>query len=248
MKRTLLAILSVALLAGCGLRSRPERIAKQHVANWDSMGMHLPKDQVPFFATNFPRVSGVLADAIHAHDPRVRQRAAYMVDELGPLALSMQTSLAARVESETNRLVRLYVYGALNSIGTAETSTVATLRSAYEALPKDESKESEEDIYTSLDERIYLASALYVLDTQPHRREVYLHEVTQWLMPPPDDLKGSELDRYWDHRWCAVNAVEEMRGAVESLPLLRAMLEEEERKPWVSTHVPRAIRAIETGK
>jgi hypothetical protein len=36
-----------------------------------------------------------------------------------------------------------------------------------------------------------------------------------------------------------------MKGAREVIPLLQAMLEEKPRKPWVSLHVPKAIKSLE---
>jgi len=42
----------------------------------------------------------------------------------------------------------------------------------------------------------------------------------------------------------AVNSLESMEGATEAIPLLEAMLKEENAKSWVSVHVPRVLGVL----
>lgn len=244
MKSLISLLLFLSFIAGCTRHQSPADIAREHIQGWGSMGMYLPKDQVSFFADNFPNVSVLLSDALRHPNEDVRQRAAYVIEELGPVAASLEEDLADSVRSEASRLVRLYQYNALLSIGANNSSTIKLLRDNFAALPERIAVATGDETYTTTDERIYLASALYVLDSAPQAKKSYFKEVAQWLAPPPSNLSQSELDVYWEHRWCAVNVVANMRGASEAIPLLQAMLEEESRKPWVSVHVPRAIKSL----
>ena len=133
----------------------------------------------------------------------------------------------------------------LTGNGTSDRPTIAALRKTFEALVQDQSDLPEEtEHYTTTDERIYVASALYVLDNRAEEKSKYLQAVLQWLKPPDPALQPEELEAYWEHRWCAVSAVEHMNGAKEVIPLLSAMLSEQSKKSWVSVHAPRAIKAL----
>ena len=207
------------------------------------MGMWLPDKQVPFFAKNFNEVQVVLADGLSHRQEDVRQRAAYVVEELGGVASPLEATLRERVQDEPSRIVRLYLYNALRAIAADSEETLEVLRSRFKQLGSlDES--AAEDYYTAIDERIYVAAALFVLDDGSDRRQDFLHAVLTWLDSPPSDLSANEHAQYWQHRWCAVNAVEHMHGAQEAIPLLEAMLEEIQRKPWVPVHVPRALKSL----
>ena len=100
--------------------------------------------------------------------------------------------------------------------------------------------------YTFVDERISVASALYVLAEESPQRDVFREFVLQWLRPPTAELSAKDLADYWDHRWCAVISVEFMHGADEAIRLLESMLTEEDAKPWVAVHVPRALRSLQS--
>lgn len=67
----------------------------------------------------------------------------------------------------------------------------------------------------------------------------------RWLAPPGSELKGKKLEDYWETRWCAVNAVQHMRGSLRAIPLLKAMLREPPAKEWVATCVPDALVALQ---
>ena len=244
------AILLLITLVGCSGScesdsSKVSRMARKYVDGWTTMGMWLPKKQVPFFAAHFSQVKDVLANALKHSNPDVRQRAAYVVEELGRQAALLESHITQALESESERLVRIYLYNALRAVGASDRATIATLRRTFELLAQEQSDSPEEtEYYNATDERIYVASALYVLDDRADQRSQYLYAVLWWLKPSKADLKPKDLQAYWDRRWCAVNAVEHMDGAKDAIPLLEAMLSEQSKKPWVSFHVPRAIKAL----
>jgi HEAT repeats len=231
-------ILLLLTLAGCTQDRTAITTAREYVNGWDAMRANLPADQVPFFAERFTEVDRVLANALKHPNEDIRMRAAYIIKELGPPAATLHPVVVSVLKSEQSRLVRLYLYGALGSMAVSDKETIQLLTEMYDALPRIDKRNSDGFSYSTEDERIYLASALYVLDSDELAKPVYLAEVTQWLAPPSVDLDKSETALYWDHRWCAVNAVEYMKGAKEAIPLLKSMLDERPKKLWVSTYVP----------
>ena len=170
--------------------------------------------------------------------------AAYVIEELGYQAKSLEAHVLNALQTESDRTVRMYFYNALRSIGADEHPTLTDLRNHFLSLSTQKDGPTAGECYTVSDERITIASALFVLDKDLLHRSEYLDEVLQWLKPPNADLGPSELEAYWEHRWSAVIAVEYMTGAEEAIPLLEAMLSEQPTKPWVSTHVPRALKAL----
>ena len=179
--------------ADVGLQSVPvvER-ARSYVAGWKGMGMYLPDAQVPFFASNLTAVSGVLSEALFDRDERVRQRAAYVVAELRGKAASLEPAIVGAIAREPTRLVRMYLYRALGAVGATNETSKAALKERFDRLPRDDSRGSEDD-YTAADERIDLASALYVLSSNEQAKQQYLTEVTQWLKPPSMSLDAAAL-------------------------------------------------------
>lgn len=251
--RALLTSAALALcLVGCGRPPEAQTMAREYVKAWPQMGMWLPTDQVAFFREHFQEVEEVLADGLRDANPDIRQRAAYVIEELGPDSESLEDELRVTLQTEQNRLVRLYLYCAMRSIGASDPASMKELRERFERTVPGKPEGGWDivsartaDLYTDTDEAIYIASALFALDDQAKRRPEYLDTVIQWLKPPDSELSQEALRAYWDHRWCAVNAVEHMQGAEEAMPLLERMLEEEGRKAWVSVHVARALRALQ---
>lgn len=239
---TCVVVLTVA--AGCSRPPAPVDKAREYVAGWADMGARLPSDQVTFFRTHLAEVKGVLSEALSHINPDVRQRAAYVIEELGPSAMTLGPDVERALRVESERLVRLYLYDALRSIGTARTETVSYLTNRFESLAAERDVSTGGALYTPIDERIYLAADLYVLDSSGEKKSEHLGFVLQWLHPPKAGLSTQKRETYWEHRWCAVNAIEHMAGAEEAIPLLEAMLTEQDAKPWVGTHVPRALRAL----
>ena len=248
MKNLISLLFILSFVPGCTSAKSPADVAREYIQSWRSMGMYLPENQVPFFADHYSSVSDLLADALSHPNEDTRQRAAYVVEELGQVAASLEGELFAALQSESSRLVRLYHYNALRSIEASDSATINGLRERLSSLPEKVVGASDNATYTTTDERIYLASVLYVLDSSSEAKADYLSEVAQWLSPPPDELDKVAEENYWEHRWCAVNAVEHMAGARKAIPLLQAMLKEEPTKPWVSVHVPRAIASLKTRK
>ncbi len=127
-------------------------------------------------------------------------------------------------------------------MGVKTPSTLEALKKRYNEMIN--AAETSDGTYTTADERMSLASALYIIDDQADQRDTYLKEVTQWLQPPPSNFTGQELEAYWDHRWMAVNSLEYMQGAAEAVPLLENMLTEKPTRSWVEVHVPRALQSL----
>jgi len=245
----LLATLLVASFVGCSGSSQATRRARKYVENWDRMEMQLPADQVPFFAEHFPEVRSVLADALTHQSDKTRMRAAYVVEELGTQATDLEPELLRSLGSESERLVRLYIYGALRGIGAQDQETIVALRDRFRSLGAEaETAPAENTYYTRVDERMKVAAVLYVLDKGSEQSPDYLRTVLRWLHPPEAGASGEELEAYWNHRWCAVIDVEHMYGATEAIPLLEAMLDEKPSKSWVSVHVPRALEALRSSR
>jgi hypothetical protein len=233
-------------LTGCAKQSVPSdpvAAARYYVKGWNTSSMYLPpQEEISFFANHFQEVSNVLGDALADNEETVRQRAAYVIEHIGEKASALEPRLATQIGKEQSRLVRLYLYGAIRATGAKDPATVEGLKKRYNGMINAE--ETKEGIYSTTDERISLASALYVIDDQPEERGKLLQEVTQWLQPPAATLSGRELDTYWEHRWMAVISVEHMRGAKEAIPLLESMLAEKPTKSWVDVHVPRALQTL----
>lgn len=208
------------------------------------MGMYLPTDQIPFFAEHFSDVTDVLAKAMVNPNSDIRQRAAYVIEGLGHQAKSLEADILNALQVESDRTVRMYFYSALRSIGTDGHLTLSYLRNRFLLLSQQQDDPSDGESYKTSDERVSMAAALFVLDKDLQQRSDYLDEVLQWLKPPSPTLSPSELEAYWEHRWIAVIEVEYMNGAEEAIPLLEEMLSEQPTKPWVSAHVPRALKAL----
>jgi hypothetical protein len=210
------------------------------------MGMWLPEKDVPFFRQNLRDVQDVLRDALRSSNDEIRQRAAYVVGEAGPTALPLEPVLMERIQKEPIRLIRMYLYRAAGSVRARSEKMLAVLKERMSSLAKEPELRPRPYDYTPIDERIDVAAALFVLDGSPERKHEYQDVVLRWLAPPPKDLPPQKLDDYWEHRWIAVIAVEQMTGATAAIPLLEAMLKEPGAKPWVHVHATRVLGALRT--
>ncbi len=109
MIRAISSVCLVLILAGCMNRStssssNPLKVARDYVKGWTAMGMYLPpQEQISFFAKNLQEVSGILAEALTDKDENVRQRAAYVIENLGSKAAILEPSVASQIEK--NRVV-----------------------------------------------------------------------------------------------------------------------------------------------
>lgn len=242
MVRTLLISVFLILSAGCA--KTPTTKAKKYVDSWADMGMWLPdKEQITFFSNYLTDVQEVLISALSNTNPAVRQRAAYVVGEIGPHAVGLGPALSSRLKEEPKRLVRMYLYDALAAVHFVDPSVIDDLKNRFQSLDGKNEPPSEDFSYAAADEKINVAAALYVLDKSPNRRE-YFEFVMRWLRRPGDDMAPEQLAGYWERRWCAVISLESMLGASEAIPLLEAMLDEPNAKSWVYVHVPRVLKAL----
>lgn len=241
-----LLFFGVLLLSiGCLGPEDPKQIAKKFIHAWATSDASLPLNEAPFFEENFEYVSGELSSALTDKNESTRIRAAYILEQLGPVAAPLKDDLMLAIDSENSRLVRIYLYDAIQSLGEIDEVELDKLLMKFDAL-KINVENSSSEYNTIEDERIFLASALYVLDSNVQRKEAYLDEVSQWLEKPVSGMSETGLDVYWNHRWSSVIALEKMKGAEIVVLKLEAMLEEDGKKPWVSIHVPRVIHSLQT--
>jgi hypothetical protein len=227
-------------------RSSPPKHTNAWVDSWAEMGMYLPdQEQVAFLHANLTDVSPELEAAISHKNPDVRQRAAYVIAKIGPDAHALGTSLFEQLKKEQEQLVQIYLVDAIGAIRFKNDEVLDFLETKYASL-------SDKNVpptlfggqkYSEVDEKINLAGVLYVLADEDSR-EKYFDFVTQWLPPPSADMSQAEVSGYWERRWMAVNAFEHMEGATEAIPLLEAMLNEDNAKSWVSVHVPRVLDVL----
>ena len=224
----------------------PPKHIQAWVDSWADMGMYLPdKEQIEFLHANLSDVGPELEAAVSHENPDVRQRAAYVVAKIGPDAQNHGKSLFDQLKKEQEQLVQIYLIDALAAIRFKNDEVLEFLEAKYESL-------NDENIprtmfsggkYSEVDQKINLAGALYVL-ADDDSREKYFDFVTRWLPPPNDDMSQADISGYWERRWMAVNSLESMAGATEAIPLLEAMIKEENAKSWVSVHVPRVLAVL----
>jgi hypothetical protein len=223
--------------------SSPPQHPHDWVNSWADMGMYLPdQEQIDFLHSNLTDVTPELEAAVSHKNSDVRQRAAYVIGKIGPDAKALGKRLFEQLKSEPEQLVQIYIIDALGAIRFTDDEVIAFLTKKYESL-------SDKNVppnlfggeYAEVDEKINVAGVLNVL-TEPKSRDQYLDFVTQWLPPPSGDM--SLAGGYWERRWMAVNSLEGMEGATEAIPLLEAMLKEENAKSWVSVHVPRVLGVL----
>ncbi len=242
---SLRCILVIVLLAiGCGKPSPPPRQIQAWVESWAKMGMYLPDgEQIAFLRANLRDVELELAAALSHTNLGIRQRAAYVIGEIGTDAVPLGPALLERLEVEPNRVVRFYIADALAAVKYDGEEVIALLRLQFESLGSENAPPQLFGGYAEVDERINLASALFVL-TKGNERKKYLDFVIQWLNPLNAELNPIETAGYWERRWIAVISLEGMHDAKEAIPLLESMLGEEDSKSWVSVHVPRVIGVL----
>lgn len=244
-KRTVhVLFVAVLLTLSAGCAKTPKEKAAKYINSWDEMGMWLPdKEQINFFHNNLTEVQDALISALSNPNPDVRQRAAYVIEKIGPTAVGLGPALYRCLKAEPKRLVRMYLYDALASICFEDSRVIDDLKKRFQSLDGNNIPPAQDNSYAPADEKINIASALYVLDKSSSRKE-YLDYVLRWLHQPVDDMTPEELAGYWERRWCAVISLEKMSGASEAIPLLEAMLDEPNAKSWVSVHVPRVLKAL----
>jgi HEAT repeat protein len=238
-------LILVAILVGCGKSSPPPKHIEAWVTSWADMGMYLPdKEQIDFIEANLKDVAPELVAALSHKNPDIRQRAAYVIREIGEEAHAMGPDLFAQYILEKEQIVRIYLVDAIGAVGFREQKVRDALRSEFDTLSSDNVATSFlASDYAEVDQKINLASALYRISNDKDRQE-YLEFVTQWLQRPSPDLSFSEKEGYWERRWMAVVSLESMDEANSAIPLLESMLKEDDAKPWVSHHVPRVLEKL----
>lgn len=197
MVRTLLIAIILALATGCA--KTPTTKAEEYVDSWADMGAWLPdKEQIAFFRNYLADVQEVLISALSNSNADVRQRAAYVIGEIGPYALDLGPALFTCLREEPKRLVRMYLYDALASVHFVDPTVIDDLKERFQSLDEKNEPPAQDNSYAAADEKIDVAGALYLLDKSPNRRE-YLEFVLRWLRRPGDDMAPEQLAGYWEH-------------------------------------------------
>jgi len=155
--------------------SSPPKHIQAWVDSWADMGMYLPdKEQVEFLHANLTDVGPELEAAVSHKNPDVRQRAAYVVAEIGPDAQNLGKSLFDQLKKEQEQLVQIYLIDALAAIRFKNNEVLEFLEAKYASL-------NDENVpptmfsggkYSEVDEKINLAGALYVLADDDSREKL----------------------------------------------------------------------------
>src|SRR5262245_62849680 len=115
MRQLILATL-VVLAIGCSMRPTPTT-PQELVDSWDRMGMWLPdENQIAIFRSHWAESVNPLSASLDSPNYEVRMRAGYVLEKLGRNALSLGPVLEQRLREEPDRLVRLYLYGAVRGL------------------------------------------------------------------------------------------------------------------------------------
>lgn len=250
-------LISVLILVGCdsspppgaspqqGRRASPTSV-DECIATWGDMGMWLPDaKQVELFRRNFDSARGSLHVALSNPDHSVRMRAAYVIGEIGASAKPAGQDLLARLKDEPDELVRIYIVQALSAIDYDTNPALSMLADRYAALDGENVPPKVDHSYAEVDEKITVASALYVLlKADAKAKREYFDFVTKWLDPPADDLSRNLLEGYWERRLVTVLALERMPDAVDAIPKLESLQAEPNSKPWIGAHVPRVLAVL----
>lgn len=197
MVRTLFAICICSLAIGCndgntGSTSpadaaKIKKKALSYAEGWADMGMWLPKeDQVAFFATNIETTKEVLAENLSHENSDIRQRAAYIIEKIGPTAKPLQKPLVTALSKEKESLIRIYFCNALSALGEADEEVLVELRSLLKT--PDDSEEA-------LKKKIYVQAALSTLSKEPREITECTEFVCQWLKIPQEGMGASELEK-----------------------------------------------------
>ena len=238
-------LIIVLLLIGCGKPSPPSQHIQADVNSWANMGMYLPKqEQIDFIHANLDAVAPELQAAVSSKNADIRQRAAYVIAEIGPDANELGNDLFEQLKKEKVQIVQMYLADAIAAVRFNNEKVFEYLKTKYEVL-------NDKNVplrlfgvnggnYPEVDEKINLAGVLFVLADESSQGK-YSDFVVQWLSPPNDQLSPGEVSGYWERRWMAVNVLEDMKEVPEAIPLLETMLKEENSQPWVFEHVPRVL-------
>jgi len=236
-------LVTLAVTAGCGKQSAHPQHIQAWVNSWAEMGMYLPdKEQVDFLRANLSDVQAELEAAVAHENSDVRQRAAYVIGNIGPDANALGVCLFEQLKAESVQIVQIYLVDALAGIRFKNNEVLEFLTIKYISISdKNVSSNLFGAAYAEVDEKINLAGVLYAL-SEVDERDQYLDFVVQWLEPLEED--SPESAGYWERRWMAVNTLEAMEDASAAIPMLDAMLKERNAKPWVAVHVPRVLAAL----
>lgn len=238
MRANLMIVLVLVFASGCN-RQNSQEITNQadtYANAWADMGMWLPNDtELSFFSTNFDVVSDVLIAKLNDPKEDVRQRAAFVIEQIGPRAKSLQPTVVTALAKEQVPVVRIYLCNALRATGEGNEEALVQLRKMLD------NKANNKDAF---DQRIYAAAALSVLSKDAAEISKCTDQVCQSLALPPTGLSAEQLETHWDQCWTAVNAVEHMPSAQQAIPLLEQLLTANGHPGWIEVHVPRALAAL----
>ncbi len=145
----LLSLIMVTLGCGDSTGEKQRAEANRLIQGWPKQGMYLPDaKEVLFFRTSLGATKEVLAKALGDPNSDVRQRAAYVIAELGPQGKPLSTETVAALKKEDDQLIRMYLYNSLSAIGESTAKLLDELRMRFDKL-KDagDQKRSGRDLY-----------------------------------------------------------------------------------------------------
>lgn len=209
--------------------------ARTIIARWDEMGMFLPdEEQCAFFREHLQATQSALADSLAHPSDGVRSRGAYVIACLGRDARGLLPAVTDALEQEDQHFVRIYLIQALCGLDETDPLAIRVLRRVFE--------ESH-----STEEKIYAAAALYVVSRDSVERDEMEDYVCQYLAPCDSSAVQESEVPCKELQWSAVNAVRNMEGARDAIPLLEELLRRKDAAQWVHTHVPAALDGIRGG-
>jgi HEAT repeat protein len=206
--------------------------------------MWLPDSkQIAFFRAELAQVRQPLTAALRSANPDVRQRAAYVVEQVGPDAQILGPEILERLQTEPERLVRMYLYQAMGAIGYDEARGIKLLDERFKSLREDNEPPTLDGEYADVDEKITVAATLCRIDNSDNRK-AYLDFILLWLRPIDSESTNTEIAGTWERRWHVVQVLERMPNAREAKPLLEEILKDSNKPAWVSTRVPEVFGSL----
>jgi len=227
--RAILFVIFVLSAAGCSHYTPAEitSISQSYINSWQSPeSMTVSEEnQIAFLRSYLAETKKPLGEALEHPSYSVRMWAAYVIGQIGPVARMMESQLTERLQSEQNRVVRIYLYEAVQKTELGTPALIALLRQRFEALddsPSGQDYSNRRWDISDADEKIHLAATLCVLEKGPACGE-YRTYLLNWLRNPTSELTSHEWAQLWDRRRETILVLPSVPGASAAIPLLEEL-------------------------